>query len=118
MAESPNRIFIAQRGELPVVKRPVNTPVRQFGPSLSFPVNEVPFRNASQGPVAALRGGGGPGQLVEDQDKYWKGSKGMDARPEHNIVVVNAEGNIIETWTQWDPNDGKKLLQTIGMPDE
>jgi hypothetical protein len=150
-AESPNRIFIVQRGELPVVKRPVNTPVPQFGPSLSFPVNEVPFRNASQGPVAALPGGGGPGQLVEDQDKYWKGTKGVDARLEHNIVVVNAEGNIIETWTQWDSiirrahaiyinpydpekavwlvddyahaifkfsNDGKKLLQTIGTPDE
>ena len=101
-AESPNRIFIVQRGELPAIPRPMNMPVPQFGPSLSFPVNEVPFRNASQGPVAALPGGGGPGQLPEDADKYWKGTKGVDARWEHNIVVVDAAGNITEQWTQWD----------------
>ena len=51
-AESPNRVFIAQRGELPALKRPTNTPIPAFGPSLSFPTGEVPFRNASQGPVA------------------------------------------------------------------
>src|SRR3977135_2077549 len=47
-AESPNRVFIAQRGELPALKRPTGVPVPQFGPSLSFPVGQVPFRNASQ----------------------------------------------------------------------
>ena len=101
-AESPNRIFIAQRGELPVLTRPAGTPVPQFGPSLSFPVGQVPFRNASQGPVAALPGGGAPGQLPEDADKYWKGTKGVDARWEHNLVVVDADGIITEQWTQWD----------------
>lgn len=101
-AESPNRIFIAQRGELPALTRPVGVPVPQFGPSLSFPVGQVPFRNASQGPVAALPGGGAPGQLPEDADKYWKGTKGVDARWEHNLVVVDADGNITEQWTQWD----------------
>jgi hypothetical protein len=70
-AESPNRIFIAQRGELPVLTRPTSNPVPQFGPSLSFPVGQVPFRNAPQGPVAALPGGGAPGQLPEDADKNW-----------------------------------------------
>ena len=101
-AESPNRIFIAQRGELPALTRPAGVPVPQFGPSLSFPVGQVPFRNASQGPVAALPGGGAPGQLPEDADKYWKGTKGVDARWEHNLVVVDADGNITEQWTQWD----------------
>jgi sugar lactone lactonase YvrE len=101
-AESPNRIFIVQRGELPVLKRPPQTPVPQFGPSLSFPVGQVPFRNASQGPVAALPGGGAPGQLAEDADKNWKGTKGVDARWEHNILAIDAQGNIIEQWTQWD----------------
>jgi len=101
-AESPNRIFIAQRGELPVLTRPPQTPVPQFGPSLSFPTAQVPFRNASQGPVAALPGGGAPGAKPEDADKLWKGTKGLDARWEHNLVVVDAEGNITEQWTQWD----------------
>jgi hypothetical protein len=101
-AESPNRVFVAQRGELPVVKRPPQTPLPQFGPGLSFPVGQVPFRNASQGPVAALPGGGGPGQLAEDAEKNWHGRLGIDARWEDNIVVVDAQGNITERWTQWD----------------
>src|SRR5713226_10418049 len=57
-AQNPNRVFILQRGELPAMTRMKNTPIPNFGPSLSFPVNEVPFRNASQGPVAALPGEG------------------------------------------------------------
>ena len=48
-AESTNRIFIAQCGELPALTRPLGVPVPQFGPSLSFPVGQVPFRNASPG---------------------------------------------------------------------
>jgi hypothetical protein len=84
-AQNPNRIFLLQRGELPALKRPPNTPIREFGPSLSFPVNEVPFRNTSQGPVAG-----------------WKGKIGVDACWEHCLVVVDAEGNIIEDWAQWN----------------
>src|SRR5690348_13082621 len=61
-AESPDRIYMVERGELPEMTRPKNTPIPQFGPSLSFPVNQVPFRNASQGPVAAAPGEGGTGQ--------------------------------------------------------
>lgn len=104
-AESPNRVYLFERGELPVLKRPENTPIPQFGPSLSFPVNEVPFRNASQGPVAALPGEGG------DETRYtategpvdtWAGKVGVDARWEHCLLVVDGEGNVIEAWTQWD----------------
>jgi len=92
IAERHNRVIIDQRGELPVVKRPPQTPVPQFGPSLSFPTAQVPFRNASQGPVAALPGGGAPGQLAEDAEKNWKGRMGVDARWEDNIVVADAQG--------------------------
>jgi peptidylamidoglycolate lyase len=40
--------------------------------------------------------------------EIWRGSSppyrelGVDARWEHCLVVVDAEGNIIEEWTQWD----------------
>jgi hypothetical protein len=90
-AEGRNRVFIVQRGELPVVKRPPKTPVPEFGPSLSFPTAQVPFRNASQGPVAALPGGGAPGQLAEDADKNWNGRLGVDARWEDNIGSHSGE---------------------------
>jgi NHL repeat len=101
-AESPDRVFIAQRGEEPLIKRPPQTPVPQFGASLSFPTAEVPFRNASQGPVASLPGGGAPGDKPENAEKLWKGKAGVDARWEHNLVVVDSNGNITESWTKWD----------------
>ena len=86
-AENPNRIYVAQRGELPVLTRPTNTPIPQFGPSLSFPVNQAPFRNASQGPVASPPS---------------KGKSGVDYRWEHNLIVLDSQGNITENWSQWD----------------
>jgi hypothetical protein len=37
-AESPDRVYVLQRGELPYMpKRPMNTPIPQFAPSLSYP---------------------------------------------------------------------------------
>src|SRR5215467_9801052 len=105
-AESPNRVFVLQRGELPELKRPKNTPIPMFGPSLSFPTNETPFRNASQGPVAAL-----PGEGAADVDcghpealpcPGWEGKVGVDARWEHCLIVVDAQGNIKEDWSQWN----------------
>src|ERR1017187_2795058 len=151
-AQNPNRVFLLQRGELPALKRPEMTPIPQFGPSLSFPVNEVPFRNASQGPVAALPGeGSDEARYTEGPVEGWKGKIGVDARWEHCLIVVDANGKIIEDWSQWnslfrrphyiainpyDPekhvwvvddarhaifeftNDGKKLVQTLGTPNQ
>ena len=49
-AESPERVFILLRGELPVLERPEEIPYPDINPSLSFPVSATPFRNASVGP--------------------------------------------------------------------
>src|SRR5688500_4390141 len=38
-AESPNRVFILMRGELPLLDRPVEVPYPNIGPSISFPVS-------------------------------------------------------------------------------
>jgi len=141
-AENPNRIFIFQHGELPLLNRPVNTPAPEFGPSLSFPVNGEPFRNAGQGAVSSPPG---------PEGRLWNGTYGVDARWEHCLLVLDRNGNIVETWTQWDKlfkhphavfvnpydpeknvwvvddyedaiykfsNDGKHLLQTLGTPNE
>jgi len=136
-AESPNRVFILERGELPKLSRPAEVPYPAVGPSLSFPVSQLPFRNASVGPVAAAGNGD------------WKGKLGVDARWENCVVVVDANGNIAERWTQWDSmlkrphfvtinpydpekhvwvvddmghavyeftHDGKQLVKTLGTP--
>ena len=136
-AESPNRVFILQRGEIPNLTRPKEIAYPEVGPGLSFPVAQVPFRNASVGVVTAA---GNP---------VWSGKLGVDARWEDCIVVADAAGNIVERWTQWDSmlkrphaisinpydpekhvwvvddqghaiyeftNDGKQLVKTLGTP--
>jgi hypothetical protein len=142
-AENPNRVFLLMRGELPKLERPTEVPYPSVGPSLSFPVSQTPFRNASVGPVSS------PGNSGSDGWNGWKGTLGVDARWEHNMFVVNAEGTITETWPQWDElfrrphsitinpydsdkhiwvvedrrhviykftNDGKTLVKTFGVP--
>ena len=139
-ADNPNRVFVLYRGELPNIPRPQAKVYPEAGPALSFPVQQVPWRNASVGPVSAL-----PGALEgNDTDR---GQEGVDHKWENCLVVVDANGNIIERWTQWDKTfrrphfvainpydaqknvwlvddyrhaifkfspDGKQLLQTIG----
>jgi len=144
-AESPDRVFILMRGELPTLERPEEVPYPGIGPSLSYPVAATPFRNASVGPVTS------PGNTGSDGWNAWQGTLGVDARWEHCLIVVDAEGNIIEEWTQWDSifrrphsvainpydpekhvwvvddrqhavykftNDGSELVQTLGVPGE
>jgi sugar lactone lactonase YvrE len=134
-AESPNRVYILQRGELPNIQRPKEIDLPQLGPSLSFPIGRLPWRDAT---VASP-----PGQL----DGPNRGKEDVDWRWENCLVVVDAEGNILERWTQWDSmlrrphavyinpydpdkyvwfvddyrqaifkftHDGKKLVQTLG----
>ena len=145
-AESPNRIFLLFRGELPNIPRPETKLIPEFGPSLTFPIGRLPWRDAT---VAALPGAGGSGQDPDDGPKLWKGTLGVDAKWEHCLTVVDANGNIEEQWTQWDKifkrphyvainpydpekhvwvvddhmhaiykfsHDGKTLVQTIGTP--
>ncbi len=144
-AESPNRVFVLQRGELPNIERPKQIKLAQLGPSIEFPIGRLPWRDAtSSSPPGRLETP--DGKVGDDSDV---GQAGVDFKWEHCIVVVDANGNIIEDWTQWDKmlrrphavyispydaekrvwvvddyrhstfifsNDGKKLLQTIGEP--
>ncbi len=95
-AESADRVFLLMRGELPVVERPATVPYPELGPSIAFPVSQTPFRNASVGPLSS------PGNSGPDGWSGWQGTLGVDARWEHILVVVDAEGDITEEWTQWD----------------
>ena len=98
-AENPNRVFLVFRGELPNIKRPEAKLVPEFGPSLVYPIGRLPWRDAT---IAALPGAGGTGQDPDDGMKLWKGTLGVDAKWEHCLTVVDANGNIVEQWTQWD----------------
>jgi len=145
-AETPNRVFILQRGMLPNLGRPKPIKLPQLGPSIEFPIGRLPWRDAtSASPPGALFGPDGktPGNDLD------AGQPDVDYKWENCIVVVNANGDIVERWTQWDKmlrrphavyvspydpekrvwivddyrhaififsNDGKRLLQTIGEP--
>ena len=98
-AENPNRVFMLFRGELPNIKRPATKLLPEDGPSIQFPIGRLPWRDAT---VSALPGAGGTGQEPDDGPKLWKGTVGVDAKWENCIVVADANGNIIERWTQWD----------------
>jgi len=104
-AESPDRVYLLARGELPNLKEPETTKLTQLGPSLQFPVGGLPWRSAT---ATALAGSGGTSQDPEKGMENWRGSKppyrvvGVDALWEHCFTVVDGQGKIIETWTQWD----------------
>jgi len=106
-AESPDRVFVLQRGELPLLERPPTMRLTDLGPSLSFPVFRLPFRDAT---VASPPGGGAAGQMPSDGLAAWEdegGVLGVDARWEHCVLVFDREGNIVESWTQWDSLFGR-----------
>ena len=104
-AESPNRVYLLARGELPNLPRPSVTRFLDVGPSVQFPVGGSPWRSHT---ATASPGAGGTGGDPAKGLEIWRGSEppyrelGVDARWEHCLVVVDAEGNIIEEWTQWD----------------
>jgi hypothetical protein len=104
-AENPNRVFLLGGAELPNIKRPPTQLHPEIGPNVQLPVPGVPWRNAN---AASPPGAGGSRQDPEKGMEMWRGDKppyreiGVDARRHHAIVVVDAQGNITEDWTQWD----------------
>ena len=104
-AESPNRVYLLGGGELPKTARPQTRLFPEIGPNVQFPLAGLPWRNAN---TATPPGGGGSGQDPARGMELWRGASppyrelGVDSRWEHCIVVVDAQGKIIEEWTQWD----------------
>ncbi len=62
-AESPNRVFVLQRGELPNIKRPATKKLTDTAPSIFFPIGRLPWRDAT---VSSPPGNGGTGQPAEE----------------------------------------------------
>ena len=101
-AESPDRIFVLQRGELPNIQAPKPRKLSEMAPSIFFPIGRLPWRDAT---TASPPGNGGTGQPAEGGVDAWEraGNKmGVDARWEHCILVFDGKGNLIEDWKQWD----------------
>ena len=102
-AESANRVFVLQRGMLPAMERPK---VQKIAPSVVFPIGRLPWRDAT---VASSPGNGGAGGNAEQGVEAWlkAGNQwGVDSKWENTVMVFNAQGDLVESWKQWD-----KMLQ-------
>jgi peptidylamidoglycolate lyase len=132
-AESPNRVYVFQTGEVPKSIRatPANNPDHPNWPSLGFqdavvcgqpgvtcPANSTPI-------VYAKRVGPGQGKRVDVEPAQLPGSKW-----EHLLLVVDGKGKLIESWDQWnhlfthphgiliDPNDPDRHVWVIDSDSE
>ncbi|MDG2087888.1 MAG: hypothetical protein P8J68_04020 [Arenicellaceae bacterium] len=140
-AESPDRILAVQLGELPNIERPAPRVLPEIGPGIGFPVARAPWRSyrAAQGAGGAnlLSGQGaregidfrdGHGIIVFDGDgnliEEWTQWDSILERPhsiyispydsEKHVWVIDDGLHVIYKFT----NDGKQLVQTIGVPGE
>jgi hypothetical protein len=91
-AESPDRVFLVQKGELPLHEEaPDQVWLPEIGPGLQFPIFRVPLRQAGR----SIPNG-------DELDAEGVGRPGIDWRWEHCVLVIDSEGNIVEEWSQWD----------------
>ena len=89
-AESPNRIFVLQRGELPNLGRPKTMRLTELGPVWS-PIGRLPWRDAT---TASPPSNGGTDNPPRAGMQAWEkqGNKfGVDARWEHCIMVFDGQ---------------------------
>jgi len=139
-AESPDRIFLLQKGILPILEQIPSEWHPEIGVGIKFPVFRLPMRQA---------GGAIPNKPEWTESEG--GRPGIDWRWEHYVMIVNREGEVVDSWTQWDDlwwrphdveispydpekhvwivdaeghhvrkftNDGKELVLTLGTPGE
>jgi len=105
--ETPDRVFVAQKGLLPELPKLKTTWLPELGPSIKFPVGGgLPLRETAS---ASPSCGGVPNPAgmpknpnCPDERDGKNGRPGVDWRWDHVIVVLDRNGKIIEDWTQWD----------------
>jgi DNA-binding beta-propeller fold protein YncE len=94
--ESPDRVFVTQKGELPVLQLGRGTTwLPQIGPSIKFPVGGgLPTRETASATPSG-------GKAAADGSN---GRPGIDWRWEHVVYVLDRNGKIIDeaNWAQWD----------------
>ena len=116
-AESPGRIFIAQRGETRLPD-PVPPEFAGFAGSIGINTLTVTDRRVWQNCLYTLDGSGKVKELWTKWDSLCEGSSGPGPHrvrispydPQHRVWVINETFNTIYVFS----NDGSKLLKTLG----
>jgi len=116
-AESPNRIFVAQRGEFRLPD-PLPAGFQGFAGSIGFNVLTATDRRVWKNCLYTLGADGRVKERWTQWDTLCEGSSGPGPHrlrispydPEHRVWVVNETFNTIYVFS----NDGTKLLKTLG----
>jgi hypothetical protein len=116
-AESPNRIFVAQRGETKLPD-PVPPAFTGFAGSIGINVLNVTARRVWRNCLYTLDGEGKVKELWTQWDRLCEGSPGPGPHririspydPEHRVWLINETFQQIYVLS----NDGSKLLKTLG----
>jgi hypothetical protein len=116
-AESPNRIFVAQRGEFRL-PTPVPAGFLGFAGSIGFNVLSATDRRVWKNCLYTLDANGMVKERWTQWDSLCEGSPGPGPHrlrispydPEHRVWVVNETFNTIYIFS----NDGSRLLRTLG----
>jgi DNA-binding beta-propeller fold protein YncE len=116
-AESPNRIFVAQRGEARLPS-PIPPEYAGFAGSIGINVLNATDRRVWQNCLYTLDGNGQVKERWTQWDSLCAGSSGPGPHrlrispydPEHRVWVVNETFSQIYVFS----NDGSKLLKTLG----
>jgi hypothetical protein len=116
-AESPNRIFVAQRGETKLPD-PVPPNFAGFAGSIGINVLQAVDRRVWKNCLYTLDGDGRVKERWTQWDRLCEGSSGPGPHrlrispydPEHRVWVVNETFSQIYVFS----NDGSKLLKTLG----
>ena len=95
-AESPNRVFVLQRGELPEIEPPEAG--QKIAPSVEFPIGRLPWRDATSASPPERCSSQGPqddrATISTSASRAWTTSGGASS------TSIDAQGNHIEDWTQ------------------
>ena len=116
-AESPDRIFVAQRGEFRL-PTPVPSGFAGFAGSVGFNVLTAVDRRVWQNCLYTLDANGHVKERWTQWDRLCEGSSGPGPHrlrispydPEHRVWVINETFHTIYVFS----NDGSKLLKTLG----
>ena len=116
-AESPDRIFIAQRGEFRL-PQPVHTAFAGFAGSIGVNVLNATAGRVWQNCLYTVDGNGNVKERWTQWDYLCQGSDGPGPHrvrispydPEHRVWVINETFSQIYVFS----NDGSKLLKTLG----
>jgi sugar lactone lactonase YvrE len=103
--ESPDRVIVLTKGELPTLPRQVPTTwLPQLGPGIRYPPGiGVPLREtASATPSCGDLPRPTPANPNCAALDAGDGRPGVDWRWEHVVMVFDHNGNIVEDWSQYD----------------